>query len=76
MSRCPGGQNPAARCLSGHTVCWSERLTVPDAVVLNRVRRRSRDDYYCARYVSMYAKADAYRSESAVNLSKSTIDQY
>jgi succinoglycan biosynthesis transport protein ExoP len=48
----------------------------PDAVVLNRVRRRSRDDYYCARYVSMYAKADAYRSESAVNLSKSTIDQY
>jgi polysaccharide biosynthesis transport protein len=41
----------------------------PDAVVLNRVERRSRDDYYFARYASMYVKAQAYRSES-------TVDQY
>jgi succinoglycan biosynthesis transport protein ExoP len=41
----------------------------PDAVVLNRVVRRHRDDYYFARYASMYAKADAYRSEN-------TVDQY
>src|SRR5258708_7557688 len=41
----------------------------PDAVVLNRVERRSRDDYYFARYASIYVKAQAYRSES-------TVDQY
>ncbi len=37
----------------------------PDAVVLNRILRRSRDDYYLARYASMYVKAEAYRSENA-----------
>jgi polysaccharide biosynthesis transport protein len=41
----------------------------PDAVVLNRMVRRSRDDYYFARYASMYVKAEAYRSEN-------TVDQY
>ena len=41
----------------------------PDAVVLNRMVRRSRDNYYFARYASMYVKAEAYRSES-------TVDQY
>jgi polysaccharide biosynthesis transport protein len=41
----------------------------PDAVVLNRMVRRSRDDYYFARYAGMYVKAQAYRSES-------TVDQY
>jgi polysaccharide biosynthesis transport protein len=47
-----------------------ERAThSPDAVVLNRVVRRSRDDYYFARYAGMYVKAQAYRSES-------TVDQY
>jgi succinoglycan biosynthesis transport protein ExoP len=47
-----------------------ERAThSPDAVVLNRMVRRSRDDYYFARYAGMYVKAQAYRSES-------TVDQY
>jgi Mrp family chromosome partitioning ATPase len=47
-----------------------ERAThSPDAVVLNRLVRRSRDDYYFARYASMYVKAEAYRNES-------TVDQY
>jgi polysaccharide biosynthesis transport protein len=41
----------------------------PDAVVLNRMVRRSRDDYYFARYASMYVKAEAYRTEN-------TVDQY
>jgi polysaccharide biosynthesis transport protein len=41
----------------------------PDAVVLNRMMRRSRDDYYFSRYASMYVKAEAYRSEN-------TVDQY
>jgi succinoglycan biosynthesis transport protein ExoP len=41
----------------------------PDAVVLNRMVRRSRDDYYFARYASMYVKAEAYRGEN-------TVDQY
>jgi succinoglycan biosynthesis transport protein ExoP len=41
----------------------------PDAVVLNRMVRRSRDNYYFARYASMYVKAESYRSES-------TVDQY
>jgi hypothetical protein len=36
---------------------------------LNRMVRRSRDDYYFARYASMYVKAEAYRSEN-------TVDQY
>jgi polysaccharide biosynthesis transport protein len=45
-----------------------ERAThSPDAVVLNRMVRRSRDDYYFARYASMYVKAEAYRSESTVD---------
>jgi capsular exopolysaccharide synthesis family protein len=39
----------------------------PDAVVLNRMVRRSRDDYYFARYASMYGKAEAYRSESTAD---------
>jgi polysaccharide biosynthesis transport protein len=33
----------------------------PEAVVLNRTPRRSRDYYHFARYASMYAKASAYR---------------
>ncbi|MBV8101143.1 MAG: polysaccharide biosynthesis tyrosine autokinase [Verrucomicrobia bacterium] len=33
----------------------------PDAVILNRVLRGSRDYYHFARYASMYAKANAYR---------------
>ena len=41
----------------------------PDAVVLNRMVRRSRDDYYFARYAGMYVKAATFRSES-------TVDQY
>jgi polysaccharide biosynthesis transport protein len=44
----------------------------PDAVVLNRVVRRHRDDYYFARYASMYAKADAYRSFA----SEGSVDAY
>jgi Mrp family chromosome partitioning ATPase len=48
----------------------------PDAVVLNRVVRRSRDDYYFARYAKMYITADAYRSEHTVNRSESTVDEY
>jgi polysaccharide biosynthesis transport protein len=39
----------------------------PDAVVLNRLVRRSRDDYYFARYAGMYVKAAAYRNESNVD---------
>jgi succinoglycan biosynthesis transport protein ExoP len=47
-----------------------ERAThSPDAVVLNRLVRRSRDDYYFARYAGMYVKAETFRSES-------TVDQY
>lgn len=47
-----------------------ERAThSPDAVVLNRMKRRSRDDYYFARYAGMYVKAETFRSES-------TVDQY
>jgi polysaccharide biosynthesis transport protein len=38
----------------------------PDAVVLNRMVRRSRDDYYFSRYTSMYATAEAYRSGNAL----------
>jgi polysaccharide biosynthesis transport protein len=34
----------------------------PDAVVLNRTMRRSREDYYFARYAGMYAAASAYRT--------------
>jgi polysaccharide biosynthesis transport protein len=48
----------------------------PDAVVLNRVVRRSRDDYYFARYSKMYVAADAYRSEHNVNRSKSSVGEY
>jgi succinoglycan biosynthesis transport protein ExoP len=48
----------------------------PDAVVLNRVVRRSREDYYFARYAKMYARADAYRNRNAVNRSKDTVDRY
>ena len=45
-----------------------ERAThSPDAVVLNRLVRRSRDDYYFARYATMYVKAQAYRNESTVD---------
>jgi succinoglycan biosynthesis transport protein ExoP len=47
-----------------------ERAThSPDAVILNRLVRRSRDDYYFARYAGMYVKAEAYRNEN-------TVDQY
>ena len=47
-----------------------ERAThSPDAVVLNRLVRRSRDDYYFARYAGMYVKAETFRSPS-------TVDQY
>ena len=38
----------------------------PDAVVLNRMVRRSRDDYYFSRYTRMYATAEAYRSGNAL----------
>lgn len=38
----------------------------PDAVVLNRMTRRSRDDYYFSRYTSMYTTAEAYRSGNAL----------
>ena len=38
----------------------------PDAVVLNRVIRRSRDDYYSSRDAKIYARADAYRRRTAV----------
>jgi succinoglycan biosynthesis transport protein ExoP len=48
----------------------------PDAVVLNRMVRRSRDDYYFARYASMYVTADAYRNERTGSRSESTVDQY
>jgi succinoglycan biosynthesis transport protein ExoP len=48
----------------------------PDAVVLNRMVRRHRDDYYFARYTTMYARADAYRSERSFSRSESTVDQY
>jgi polysaccharide biosynthesis transport protein len=33
----------------------------PDAVILNRVRKASRDYYHFARYASMYARAKGYR---------------
>jgi hypothetical protein len=36
------------------------------------VVRRHRDDYYFARYASMYAKADAYRSFA----SEGSVDAY
>lgn len=39
----------------------------PDAVVLNRVARRSRDDYYLTRDAKIYGRADAYRRRSAVS---------
>ena len=39
----------------------------PDAVVLNRVKRRTRDDYYSARDAQIYARADAYRKRTAVS---------
>ena len=39
----------------------------PDAVVLNSVKRRTRDDYYSARDAQIYARADAYRKRSAVS---------
>ena len=39
----------------------------PDAVVLNRVIRRSRDDYYSSRNAKIYGRADAYRRRSAVS---------
>jgi polysaccharide biosynthesis transport protein len=39
----------------------------PDAVVLNRVTRRSRDDYYLTRDAQIYGRADAYRRRSAVS---------
>jgi succinoglycan biosynthesis transport protein ExoP len=48
----------------------------PDAVVLNRMVRRHRDDYYFARYARMYAAADSYRSERSFSRSESTVDQY
>jgi capsular exopolysaccharide synthesis family protein len=48
----------------------------PDAVVLNRMVRRHRDDYYVARYTRMYATADAYRSERSLSRSESTADEY
>jgi Mrp family chromosome partitioning ATPase len=38
----------------------------PDAVVLNRVIRRSRDDYYSSRDAKIYARADVYRRRPAV----------
>jgi polysaccharide biosynthesis transport protein len=38
----------------------------PDAVVLNRMGRRSRDDYYFSRYTRMYTRAEAYRSGNAL----------
>jgi capsular exopolysaccharide synthesis family protein len=48
----------------------------PDAVVLNRVVRRSRGDYYFARYAKMYTRASAYRGDSIVSRSESTVDEY
>jgi polysaccharide biosynthesis transport protein len=36
----------------------------PDAVILNRVRKGSRDYYHFARYASMYASAKGYRHAS------------
>ena len=47
----------------------------PDAVVLNRVVRRH-GDYYHAHYARMYTTAAAYRSDSIVNRSQSTVDEY
>ena len=43
----------------------------PDAVVLNRMPRRSRDYYHFARYASMYAKAGAYRHASKLGENES-----
>jgi polysaccharide biosynthesis transport protein len=48
----------------------------PDAVVLNRVVRRSSEDYYFGRYSKMYATALAYRIEDTAKRSESTVDQY
>jgi polysaccharide biosynthesis transport protein len=48
----------------------------PDAVVLNRVVRRSSEDYYFGRYSKMYTTAAAYRLEDTAKRSESTVDQY
>jgi polysaccharide biosynthesis transport protein len=48
----------------------------PDAVVLNRVVRRSHGDYYFARYTKMYTRASAYRNGSIVDRRESTVDEY
>jgi succinoglycan biosynthesis transport protein ExoP len=48
----------------------------PDAVVLNRVERRSREHYYFARYASMYVKAEGMYAKAEAYRSERIADQY